>query len=50
MPRPKAAAHELTTEEVAKRMFPKEAREAALAEAQKAPKTEGNKSTTRHAS
>jgi hypothetical protein len=38
MPKPKVKpkAHELTTEEVAKRLFPKKAREAVRAEAERA--------------
>jgi hypothetical protein len=34
--KPKPKAHELTTEEVAKRLFPKKAREAVRAEAERA--------------
>jgi hypothetical protein len=38
MPRRKPKAHELTTEQLAKKMFPKKAREAATQEVQKAKK------------
>jgi hypothetical protein len=38
--KPPREAHELTTDQLAKRLFPKKAREAVLAEAQKARKTE----------
>jgi hypothetical protein len=38
MPRRKLKAHELTTEQLAKKMFPKKVREAATAEAEKARK------------
>ena len=37
-PKPPREAHELTTEQVARKLFPKKAREAVLAEAQKAKK------------
>jgi hypothetical protein len=45
MPRRKPKAHELTTEQVAKRMFPKEAREAVRSEAQKSRKPASKSST-----
>jgi hypothetical protein len=48
MPRHKPKAHELTTEEAVKRMFPKAAREAVRSEAQKAPKTRAKASTKKH--
>lgn len=38
MPRRKPKAHELTTEQAVKRMFPKKAREAVRAESEKARK------------
>jgi hypothetical protein len=41
MPRRKLKAHELTTEQIAKKMFPKKAREVVRAEAEKAPKPKG---------
>jgi hypothetical protein len=37
-PKPPREAHEMTTEQVARKLFPKKAREAVLAEAQKAKK------------
>lgn len=45
MPRHKPKAHELTTEEAARKLFPKKAREAAQLEAQKARKTKGKPAT-----
>jgi hypothetical protein len=50
MPRAKPKAHSLTTEQVVKRMFPKEAREAVRSEAQKSRKTRGKKSTKKDSS
>jgi hypothetical protein len=41
MPRRKPKAHELTNDEIARKMFPKKAREAVRAEALKAPKVRG---------
>ena len=38
MPRNKPKAHELTTEQIARKMFPKKVREAVTAESQKASK------------
>ncbi len=39
MPRAKPKAHDLTTEQIVKRVFPKPAREAVVLEAKKARKT-----------
>jgi hypothetical protein len=46
MPRRKKKAHELTTEQLARRVFPKDVAKAAKADAAKARKAEG-KTTTR---
>jgi hypothetical protein len=45
MPRHKPKAHELTTEEAARKLFPKKVHEAAKQEAQKALKTKGKPAT-----
>ena len=45
MPRRKPKAHEMTNDEIARKMFPKKAREAVRAEALKAPKTRGKMET-----
>ena len=45
MPRHKPKAHELTTDEAVRKMFPKKAREAVRAEALKGQKTGTKKST-----
>jgi hypothetical protein len=50
MPRRKPKAVELTTEQVVKRMFPKEAREAVRSEARKTRKTGAKKSTKKDSS
>lgn len=42
----KPKAHDLTTEEAVKHLFPKEAREAVRAEAQKQPKSGQSKGST----
>ncbi len=48
----KPKAHDLTTEQAVKRLFPQEAREAVRAEAQKAPKpgSRAEKSTSKDSS
>jgi hypothetical protein len=45
MPRRKLKAHDLTTDEAMRKMFPKKARDAAELEAQKARKPEGKTTT-----
>jgi len=50
MPRAKPKAHDLTNEQVAQRMFPKQAREAVRAEAQKARKPKAKESTKKDSS
>jgi len=45
MPRPKPKAHELTTEQAVKHLFPKEAREAVTLEAKKASKPKAKANT-----
>jgi hypothetical protein len=45
MPRHKPKAHELTTEDAARKLFPKKVREAAKQEAEKALKPKGNRAT-----
>jgi hypothetical protein len=50
MPRRKKPAHELTTDEVLKKMFPKPVREKIADEARNASKDGGNRSMPRHSS
>jgi hypothetical protein len=50
MPRHKPKAHELTTDEALKKMFPKEIREAAAKEAQNARKIDKKKPIAKHSS
>jgi hypothetical protein len=50
MPRHKPKAHELTTEQALKKMFPKEVRESAAQEAQKSRKSSKKKSIGKHTS
>lgn len=45
MPKSKPKAHELTTDEAVRKMFPKKAREAVVLEAQKARKSTAKPST-----
>ena len=45
MPRHKPKAHELTTEQIAKKMFPKKAREAVRLESEKSRKPKKKQST-----
>jgi hypothetical protein len=45
MPKPKPKAHDLTTEQAVKHLFPKEAREALVLEAKKSRKPEPKAST-----
>jgi hypothetical protein len=48
MPRRKRPAHELTTDEALKKMFPKPVREQLAQEARNARKNEGSRSMPRH--
>jgi hypothetical protein len=50
MPRRKRPAHELTTDEALRRMFPKPVREQLANEARDARKDEGSRSMPRHSS
>lgn len=50
MPRHRRPAHELTTDEVLHRMFPKPVREQIAQEAKNARKSEGNPVTRKHSS
>jgi hypothetical protein len=50
MPRRKPKAHELTTEQAVKRMFPKEAREAVRSESLKTRKPRAKESTKKDSS
>jgi hypothetical protein len=50
MPRHKPKAHELTTEQAIKKMFPKKVREAAADEAQKSRKEAKKKNIDQHPS
>ena len=50
MPRRKKKAHELTTDEALRKMFPVKARKAAKSEAEKARKDGGKKSTKQDSS
>jgi len=50
MPRRKKPAHELTTDEALKKMFPKPVREKIAEEAKKARKADESATTKRHSS
>jgi hypothetical protein len=50
MPRRKAKAHDLTTEQALRKMFPKPVRERATLEVEKARKTKGKASTKKDSS
>jgi hypothetical protein len=50
MPRPKPKAHDLTTEQAVKSLFPKEAREAVTLEAKKSRKQRAKASTKKDSS